>query len=166
LRLVCYCNDCQAFARFLERPDVLDPAGGTDIFQMPPGRVQLTDGVDALQCVQFSANVFRWYAGCCRTPIANTARPGFPLAGMIHAFMDQDVGSRDQALGPPLCRIFERSARGPLPPDAPPPPSVRVFVRRSVNLIRWRLRGLHSPTPFFDAHTGAPRAQPQTLTRG
>src|SRR6202011_2265415 len=38
-RFVCYCKDCQAFARFLKRADVLDPAGGTDIFQMPPGRV-------------------------------------------------------------------------------------------------------------------------------
>jgi len=35
-RFVCYCKDCQAFARFLERPDILDAAGGTDIFQMPP----------------------------------------------------------------------------------------------------------------------------------
>src|SRR5262249_49832287 len=35
-RFVCYCEDCQAFARFLERPDVLDPAGGTDIFQSFP----------------------------------------------------------------------------------------------------------------------------------
>ena len=31
------CKDCQAFARFLDRADVLDPAGGTDIFQMPLG---------------------------------------------------------------------------------------------------------------------------------
>ena len=43
-RFVCYCKDCQAFARFLERPDVLDPAGGTDIFQMPPARVKLNAG--------------------------------------------------------------------------------------------------------------------------
>jgi hypothetical protein len=28
-RFICYCQDCQAFARFLERPDVLDRAGGT-----------------------------------------------------------------------------------------------------------------------------------------
>ena len=32
-RFVCYCGDCQAFARFLRRTDVLDAAGGTDIFQ-------------------------------------------------------------------------------------------------------------------------------------
>jgi hypothetical protein len=28
-RLVCYCKDCQAFARFLDRADVLDAAGGS-----------------------------------------------------------------------------------------------------------------------------------------
>jgi hypothetical protein len=28
-RFICYCQDCQTFARFLERPDVLDAAGGT-----------------------------------------------------------------------------------------------------------------------------------------
>jgi hypothetical protein len=42
LRFVCYCKDCQAFARFLDRADVLDPAGGTDNFHMAPGRVKLT----------------------------------------------------------------------------------------------------------------------------
>ena len=37
-RFGCYCRDSQAFARFLERPDILDAAGGTDIFQVPPVR--------------------------------------------------------------------------------------------------------------------------------
>jgi hypothetical protein len=58
-RFVCYCRDCQAFARFLERPDVLDPAGGTDIFQMPPGRVKFVAGADAVRCLRFSSKVFR-----------------------------------------------------------------------------------------------------------
>src|SRR5687767_12881644 len=35
-RVVCYCNDCQAFARFLARPGITDEWGGTDIFQMAP----------------------------------------------------------------------------------------------------------------------------------
>ncbi len=48
-RFVCYCTDCQVFARFLERRDVLDAAGGTDIFQMPAGHVKLTAGADALR---------------------------------------------------------------------------------------------------------------------
>ncbi len=135
-RFLCYCKDCQAFARFLERADVLDAAGGTEIFQMPPGRVTLTAGTDAVRCLRLGhKGVFRWYADCCGTPIANTAGPGFPVIGVIHSFMDHaftdqdfmdhlaDCRSRDEVLGPPLCRIYERSAVGPLPPTAPPPPS-------------------------------------------
>jgi hypothetical protein len=51
-----------------------------------------------------------------------------------------------------------------LPPDAPPPPSLGLFVQRGATLIRWRVRGLHHPNPFFDAR-GAPRARPQPLLR-
>jgi hypothetical protein len=81
-RLVCYCKDCQGFARFLDRADVLDAAGGTDIAQMPPGRVKLTVGTDAVRSLQFSNKVFRWYADCCGTPIANTASsPTFSTGG-------------------------------------------------------------------------------------
>ena len=114
-RFVCYCKDCQAFAHFLDRTDVLDAAGGTDIFQMPPARVKITAGADAMRCLRFSGKVFRWYADCCRTPIANTAAtPRFPFLGLIHSFMSARGGgrSRDEVIGPPLCRIYERSARG------------------------------------------------------
>ena len=92
-RFVCYCKDCQAFARFLERPDVLDPAGGTDIFQMPPGRVKLTAGADALRCLRLSdKGVLRWYSDCCRTPIGNTApSPRFPVIALIHSFIRKRV---------------------------------------------------------------------------
>ena len=166
-RFVCYCKDCQAFARFLESADVLDAAGGTDIFQMPPGRVKLTAGMDAMRCLRLSNKVLRWYADCCRTPIANTAAgPRFPVIGVVHSFMDHEADhrSRDEALGPPLCRIYERSAVGPLPPNAPPPASVRVFARRASKVLNWWVRGLARPTPFFDARTKAPRAAPRDLT--
>src|ERR1700676_68817 len=96
-----------AFARFLERPDVLDAAGGTDIFHMPAGRVKLTAGADAVRCLQFSGKVFRWYTDCCRTPIGNTAGPRFPVIGLIHSFMDAGGRTRDELLGAPLCRLFD-----------------------------------------------------------
>ena len=165
-RFVCYCRDCQAFARFLDRTDVLDHAGGTDIFQLPPARVKFTAGTDALRCLCLSGKVLRWYSECCRTPIANTpARPGFPVIGMVHCFMDHaaDGKPRDEVLGPPLCRIFERSPIGALPPNAPPPPSVGLFVRRASKLLGWWVRGLGRPTPFFDDRTKAPRAVPRAL---
>jgi hypothetical protein len=165
-RFVCYCQDCQAFARFLERPDVLDAAGGTDIFHMPAGRVKLTMGTDAVRCLHFSSRVFRWYTDCCRTPIGNTAGPRFPVIGLIHSFMslDADGRTRDQVLGALLCRIFARSAVGPLPPNAPGPPSVGLFARRGSKLLGWWLRGLSRPTPFFDESTKAPRAVPREFT--
>ena len=97
LRFVCYCSDCQAFARFLHRGDVLDPAGGTDIFHMAAGRVKLTAGTDAMRCVSFSKNVLRWYADCCRTPLANTAAgPRFPVVALIHPIMDHQTDGRSR----------------------------------------------------------------------
>lgn len=166
-RLVCYCKDCQAFAHFLDRADVLDPAGGTDICQMPPGRVKLMAGTDAMRCLGLSNKVLRWYSDCCRTPIANTAAgPRFPVVGLIHSFMDPaaDGRSLNEALGPPRCRIYERSAVGPLPPNAPAPPSLGVLVRRASMLLAWWVRGLGRPSPFFETRTKAPRAVPRVLT--
>src|SRR5262249_17348399 len=87
VRFLCYCKACQPVARFLERADGLDSAGGTDIFQMPPARVKLTTGTDALRCLRFSSKVIRWYTDCCRTPIGNTAAdPRFPVLALIHCF--------------------------------------------------------------------------------
>jgi Family of unknown function (DUF6151) len=167
-RVLCYCKDCQAFARFLNRADILDAAGGTDIFQMPPARVKLTAGADAVRCLRLSnKGVYRWYTDCCRTPIGNTAGPRVPLIGVIHCFMDHqaDGHSRNVVLGPPLCRIYERSAVGPLPPTAPAPLSFGVFVRRAAKMFGWWMRGLARPTPFFDDSTNAPCSVPRVLMR-
>jgi Family of unknown function (DUF6151) len=184
-RFVCYCRDCQAFARFLahvpekwspvfreghapmQKSDVLDDAGGTDIFQMPPGRVQLTSGAEAVRSLRFSSKVLRWYADCCRTALANTASgPRFPVLAIIHSFIGDGVDGRwrNEILGPPLCRIYERSAIGPLPPHAPPPASLGVFARRASMMLGWWWRGLARPNPFFDARTNAPLSQPRVLT--
>jgi hypothetical protein len=169
-RFVCYCGDCQAFARFLGRADVLDAAGGTNIFQMPAGRVKLTTGTDVVRCLRLApkSGVLRWYTDCCRTAIANTAAGRrFPVVALIHSFMCHEAHgrSRDEVLGRPLCRIYERSAMGPLPPDAAPAPSFRVFVARASKILGWWVSGLGRPTPFFDERTRIPRAEPRVLTR-
>src|SRR5262245_3209733 len=73
LRVVCYCDDCQAYAHFLERRDILDQWGGSDVYAMALASVRITDGADELRCVRLSLKgLFRWYAGCCRTPIGNS----------------------------------------------------------------------------------------------
>ena len=167
-RFVCYCKDCQVFARFLQRPDVLDAAGGTDIFQMPSGRVKLTAGTDAVQCLRLSEKgVLRWYTNCCRTPIGNTAAtPRFPVIALVHSFMANGAAgrSRDAVLGPPICRIYERSAVASLPPNAPAPPSLGVLARRASRIFGWWATGLGRPSPLFDDRTNAPRTVPRVLT--
>ena len=88
--------------------------------------------------LSLSRKVFRWYTDCCRTPIANTvAGPRFPVAALIHSFMDpgSEGRLRDEMLGPPLCRIYERSAIGPLPPTAPARLSLGVFARRALKIL-------------------------------
>jgi hypothetical protein len=64
---------------------------------MPPGRVKLTAGTDAVRCLGLSRKVFRWYTDCCRTPIANTAAgPCFPVVALIHSFMDPESEGRPE----------------------------------------------------------------------
>jgi hypothetical protein len=77
---------------------------------------------------------------------------------------DADGRSRDELLGAPLCRIFERSALAPLPPNAPPPPSLGLFALRGLKLLGWWLQGLGRPNPFFNDHTSAPLSVPRIFT--
>jgi hypothetical protein len=120
--VVCYCDDCQAFARFLELPGIMDARGGTDIFQVPPARVRITEGLDGLECMRLSEKgLLRWYARCCRTPIGNTVSARVPFIGIIHAFRSRegDAPPRNDMLAKPV-GIFGRSAIGGTPPDVHP----------------------------------------------
>ena len=101
-------------------------------------------------------------------PIGNTAAiPRFPILALVHCFMvhGAESPSRNEVLGPPLCRIYERSAVGPLPPNAAPPPSLGIFAGRASKIFNWWMRGLARPTPFFDDSTNAPCSVPRVLAR-
>jgi hypothetical protein len=167
-RLVCYCDDCQTFARWLEVPGVLDSFGGTEVFQMAPARLKITAGTESLACVRLSPKgLFRFYAGCCRTPVANMAGPRIPFVGIAHPFMDfeADGRPREVSLGPVEGRVQGRFAIGGVPPGADAKASFGVVVKVVGIMAGWWLKGLGSPSPFFDASTGALRMDPKVLTR-
>ena len=166
---VCYCDDCQAFQRFLGRAsDVLDPHGGTDIFQMSAARLSLDAGREHLACMRLSPRgMCRWYAACCNTPIGNTlAAPSIPFVGLISACMARpaDDPSLQASLGPIRWRAFRKFARG----DAAAVPAGETLasaVLRFLGLgLMWRLRGDGRRTPFFDPQTARPVVEPRVLT--
>jgi len=164
-RVVCYCDDCQAFARFLARPGITDAWGGTDIFQMAPSRVQITAGGELLSCMRLSPKgMHRWYCGACKTPVGNTVSSRIPFVGLIHTFMDHesDGRARDEVLGNPLGYVQTKFAIG-APPANPAHASLFRVMARSVRLLaKWWLTGAGAPSPFFDKR-GQPRAAPRIL---
>lgn len=166
--LVCYCDDCQAYARFLEREDVLDAHGGTEIFQMTPAQLRITDGAEQIRCLRLSEKgLMRWFAGCCRTPIANTlASARVPFVGLVLCFVDEAAGDRDRtrALGPRIAGVQGRFARDGLPTGAHPSAPLGLVLRSVRLLVRAWLRRQHRPSPFFEPVGSSPIVAPQVLT--
>jgi hypothetical protein len=166
--LICTCTDCQAYAHFLERTDLLDARGGTAIFQLTPQQVRIASGADRLACVRLTARgPLRWYASCCRTPIGNTAASArMPFVGLVLACIDPaaDIRARGAALGPPRGTVFPGSAIGGLLPGESTRPPLGMILRTVVILARAALRGKHRPSPFFDAASGRPVAAPRALS--
>lgn len=168
LRSVCYCDDCQAYAHFLGRAsDILDSAGGTDIFQMWPSRLEITLGHENLTCMRLSdKGMYRWHTDCCKTPIANTmAWPKMPFAGVVHSIMDYAASGtkRDEALGPIQLRLQGRFGKPPLPPGTHPKVPLSFILKTSSFLLKGFWKKHHQPSPFFHAD-GRPRAKPRVLT--
>jgi len=170
-RLVCYCDDCQSFAHFLNRGTgdaVLDELGGTDLFQTAPSRVTIEAGTEELAVVNLKpGGLMRWYARCCNTPIANTMRsPQMPFVGTIGMAVDHagDGRSRDETLGPIRGFHLTELAKGDASHLAAGGGRSLAMLGRIFRLLLvWRLRGEHRPSPFFDDE-GELRCEPRVLT--
>lgn len=163
-RVVCYCDDCQAFARWLGR-DVVDDRGGTDIVQVAPASLRITDGVDRLRSMKLTPKgLLRWYTDCCKTPAGNMlASRNSPFVGLPTAFVDRADGRPlDAVVGPSLGGIFGRFAVGGCPPGVAPKASLEVLLKSARfvfgNLLTGRLR----PSPYL--RDGAFLVAPRVLT--
>ena len=164
-RVVCYCKDCQAFAQALNREsDVLNEFGGTDIIQFPPSVIHIKEGAEQIRCLRLSENgLNRWYAGCCNTPIGNTAGPSWPFIGVINSFIApaQDV---DTLVGPSLGALHINGATGRLTAQMKGPNStnkiVLIFLRK---LLTWKLKGMTSPSPLYN-NKGEPIVTPEVVS--
>lgn len=144
---VCYCVDCQAFARHLGKFGIVtDDAGGTEIYQTQPHRIEITSGAEALALLRLSPKgLNRWYAKCCNTPLCNTpGKPTVAFAGVLVSNPTVQPG----ALGPIRFRYKRESAVRPV---SEPPGSMAGFVIRTLSgLLSERISGRWKQTPFFN----------------
>lgn len=166
-RVVCHCDDCQAFLHHLGRADLLDERGGTDIVQVAPASLTFDEGAEHIAGVRLSPKgLYRWYAGCCKTPLGNTLRPSVPFVGIaLELFQGTpDAPQRDAAFGPPRGAVFGQYAIGEAPPGSTKP-NVGLLARLIGRILGWKLKGQTWPHPFFDRATGAPRHPVTTLSR-
>jgi hypothetical protein len=161
-RVVCYCKDCQAFARFLEPAGrALDAQGGSDVVQLAPHRIRISQGAEQLAVMRLSSQgMLRWYAACCRTPVGNTlARRDRPFTGLLVQCLDS--APLEPSFGPVGARVNTQSAIGePKPRTSGLLPTMWTILGM---VLGSRLSGRYRNTPFFDA-AGAPVATPQVLS--
>lgn len=164
-RAVCYCRDCQAFARFLgQTARILNRYGGTDIVAASPHRLRFTRGVEVLRCMSLSEKgLLRWYAGCCNTPLANTPRdPALPYVGIVHDSLAELAAARDAAFGPARIALNTASATGPV--AATRVATVAGVLKIMHNVLAARLSGNYRDNPFFERGGSRPVVVPEVLT--
>lgn len=155
--MICYCDDCQTFARHLDKAHVLDAYGGLDVVQVAPPQLRLAAGTSELRCLRLSPKgAHRWYARCCQQPLANTPGPGWPFIGMIGASLENV-----DAVGPPAAKIQGRFSDGS--PDAHANLPLGFVAKSLVSLGTDKLRGRVRPSPFYRGRV--PVSTLETLTR-
>lgn len=163
-RATCYCKDCRAFARFVGAPGVVDASGGVDIVATAPPSVRFTSGAGHIACMSLSPKgLLRWYAACCRTPLATTPRdPKLPYAGMMTACFDAAPEMVEAAVGR-RDRIVLNAGSATAPVRTTPLAFVTGGLRIFAGILRTRLRGDRG-SPFFDAN-GRPLREPEVISR-
>ncbi len=168
-RVVCYCDDCQAFARWLgDDAGMLDEHGGSEILQTSSANLAIESGVDRLACVRLTPRgLMRWYTCCCRTAVGNTlAMSGVPFVGVLHTCLALPgrEPDRTRVAGPLSDRLHGRYALGDCDGlDVHPHMPIGYAARLARLIAVARLRGDHRRSPFFDAVTGAPRVGAHVL---
>jgi hypothetical protein len=161
-RVVCYCDDCQAFAHHLGRADLLDAHGGTDVVQVAPASLSFDRGNDRVVGLRLTPKgLYRWYASCCKTPLGNTLGPAVPFVGIVAQAFGE---SADLTFGAPTGAILGKFAVGGAPAGSTGL-NLRLLARAIRTILGWRLRGKTWPHPFFDRETRAPSRPLSTLTR-
>ena len=155
-RVLCYCDDCQAFAHHLRRADLLDRQGGTDIVQVAPQSLTLERGRQHIAGVRLTPKgLYRWHSTCCNTPLGNTVSPAIPFVGIVAQSFEHGGQRADVLFDKPVGAILGQYAIGGAPSGSAGMP-IRIIARVFLKVVGWRTLGRTWPHPFFDRATRAP----------
>lgn len=164
-RVVCYCKFCVGYANRL-MPEVLDADGGSEIVQVSPARLEITEGEDQVACGRMtSKGPLRFYAKCCDTPLANTLPTSkMPFMGIVASAcleLPEDAAERAAILGPVRAGVNhtftgdEAKAR-----QATGGKKALMVTNLAWLMLGWRLKGDQARNWFFDPKTAQPRFEP------
>jgi hypothetical protein len=155
-RVVCYCDDCQAFAHQIGRADLLNEKGGTDIVQVAPATLRFVQGQDRIVGLRLTPKgLFRWHTSCCNTPVGNTLTPSIPFVGIVAQAFDNGTLCADDLFGKPIGAVLGKYAIGQAPAGSTGI-SLSLLMRVIARVLGWRLRGQVWPHPFFNRDTREP----------
>lgn len=164
-RVVCYCDDCQAFAHQLGRADLLNAKGGSDIVQVAPSTVTFVQRQHRIAGMRLSPKgLYRWYASCCNTPVGNTLTPTVPFVGIVAQAFEGGAPAIDDTAGPPIGAILGKYAVGE-PPAGSTRLNLPLILRAISKVLGWKLRGKTWPHPFFKRETREPVYSVTVLSR-
>jgi hypothetical protein len=167
-RAICLCVDCQAYAHYLKRADILDANGGTDVIPFTPASLEITSGYENLRSLRLSPNgMYRWYAGCCNTPLGNTQAARFlPFVGVPRVVLEKknSAESLEKYFGPVRAYLMGKQGLGTLPPGASKTVSPGFLLRVLKFSILGIWRSERQPSPFFDANE-KPKVEAYVLTK-
>jgi len=156
--LACHCRDCQTYAHAIGMADtVLDAHGATDVLTTLQQHVTITQGADKLACNSLSdKGLLRWYASCCNTPLANTARD--PKLSFVALMRDRVSLPLD---GVKRVAVNTRHAKGRVKASA----SDGLFATLRIigSVIGARANGSWQRSPFFRQGSGQPVATPRVI---
>lgn len=164
-RLVCYCNDCQCFLHFINKQELLDTNGGSEIIPVYPSNFKITQGQDLIRGIRLSPKgLYRWYASCCQTPIANT-QAKLPWVGMLSVMLPfKDDNQKTEILGEVKSRVMGKFAKGQPPKGTSAKFAPRDFFSVVPFILKGFVFGKNRNHPFFAQPTYEPKSQTYVLT--
>ncbi|WBU59167.1 DUF6151 family protein [Paracoccus albus] len=162
-RLMCYCDDCQHYLEKIDREDLLDAYGGTEVIPVYPSEISIAQGREQLVCNQLSRKgLYRWSTRCCNSPIGNI-KVGFPWLGIFHSAVRAANPDYAEKLGPVKSRISGRYAKGEPPFKIASKIGFKDMLTVLPFVVKGKLTGKHKNSPLFEADNSTPIVPPRQL---